>query len=239
MDARLRGIYIYKSEEFYEEFFQKIPPKLIQDDWFAFTAGFALFHNRINVKLKRIFDILVSGMLCAIALPIGLVTVLAIKLDSPGPVFYSQIRTGLNGQKFKVHKFRSMRQDAEKTGIKWASTSDSRVTRVGKWIRLTRVDELPQLWNVFKGEMSLIGPRPERPEFDSELREAIPYYDIRYLVRPGLTGWAQVRYPYGASVEDAYQKVAYDLYYIKHYSLLLDIAIVLKTIRVIFLGKGR
>ncbi|MEG3438739.1 sugar transferase [Pannus brasiliensis CCIBt3594] len=239
MDMRLRGVYIYKPAEFYEEFFQKIPPKLIQDDWFAFTSGFALFHNRINVKIKRLFDIVVSSFLCLLISPIAAITALAIKLDSPGPVFYSQIRTGLNGQKFKVHKFRSMRQDAEKSGARWASTTDSRITRVGKFIRLTRVDELPQFWNVLKGEMSLIGPRPERPEFDSELRQEIPYYDIRYLVKPGITGWAQVRYPYGASVEDAYQKVAYDLYYIKHYSLLLDVAIVLKTIRVIFLGKGR
>lgn len=239
MDMRLRGVYIYKPAEFYEEFFQKIPPKLIQDDWFAFTSGFALFHNRINLKIKRLFDIVVSSFLCLLISPLAALTALAIKLDSPGPIFYSQFRTGINGQKFPVYKFRSMRQDAEKSGARWASTTDSRITRVGKFIRLTRIDELPQFWNVLKGEMSLIGPRPERPEFDSELRQEIPYYDIRYLVKPGITGWAQVRYPYGASVEDAYQKVAYDLYYIKHYSLLLDVAIVLKTVRVIFLGKGR
>lgn len=239
MDMRLRGVYIYKTEEFYEEFFEKIPPLLIEDDWFAFTSGFGLFHNRINLKLKRLIDVLVTGLLCSLALPIGLLTALAIKLDSPGPIFYSQVRTGLNGHKFKVHKFRSMYQDAEKRGAQWASTKDPRITRIGKLIRLTRIDELPQLWNVLTGEMSLIGPRPERPEFDIELRQQIPYYDIRYLVKPGITGWAQVRYPYGASVEDAYQKVAYDLYYIKNYSLLLDIAIVLKTLRVIFLGKGR
>lgn len=239
MDMRLRGIYVYKAEEFYEEFFQKIPPSLIQDNWFAFTAGFALFHNRINLKLKRLIDILAAGAIGIIALPVGLLTALAIKLDSPGPIFYSQFRTGLNGHKFKVHKFRSMYQDAEKRGVQWASTQDPRITRIGKLIRLLRIDELPQLWNVLKGEMSLIGPRPERPEFDQELRQQIPYYDIRYLVKPGITGWAQVRYPYGASVEDAYQKVAYDLYYIKHYSLLLDLAIFLKTIRVVFLGKGR
>jgi lipopolysaccharide/colanic/teichoic acid biosynthesis glycosyltransferase len=132
-----------------------------------------------------------------------------------------------------------MYRDAESRGAQWAMTSDPRITNVGRIIRATRIDELPQLLNVFKGEMSLIGPRPERPEFDARLREEIPYYDVRYLVKPGITGWAQVMYPYGASVEDAYQKVAYDLYYIKNYSLLLDVAIVLKTMRIVILGKGR
>jgi lipopolysaccharide/colanic/teichoic acid biosynthesis glycosyltransferase len=168
-----------------------------------------------------------------------LLVALAIKLDSPGPIFYSQQRTGLNGKTFKVHKFRSMYQDAEKRGVQWAQERDPRITRVGYWLRLMRIDELPQVWNVVKGEMSLIGPRPERPQFDAQLKEAIPYYDIRYLVKPGITGWAQVLYPYGASIEDAYEKLSYDLYYIKNYSIWLDIAIFFKTIRVVLLGKGR
>ena len=160
-------------------------------------------------------------------------------ISDSGSIFYSQVRTGLNGKKFKVHKFRSMRSDAEKMGIQWAQEKDPRITRSGRFLRMTRIDELPQLWNVLKGEMSLVGPRPERPEFDSQLRQEIPYYDLRYLVKPGITGWAQVCYPYGASVEDAYQKVAYDLYYIKNYSVLLDAVIALKTLRVVVLGKGR
>jgi lipopolysaccharide/colanic/teichoic acid biosynthesis glycosyltransferase len=162
-----------------------------------------------------------------------------IRLDSPGPIFYSQLRTGLYGKPFRVYKFRSMYQDAEKRGAQWASQRDPRITKVGHWLRVLRIDELPQIINVLRGEMSLIGPRPERPEFDVKLKEAIPYYEMRYLVKPGITGWAQVLYPYGASLEDAYEKLSYDLYYIKNYSLFLDMVIVLKTIRVVLLGKGR
>ncbi len=166
-------------------------------------------------------------------------TMVAIKLDSPGPVFYSQVRTGLYGKPFRVYKFRSMYQDAEKRGAQWACQYDPRITKVGYWLRVLRIDELPQIFNVLRGDMSLIGPRPERPEFDIKLKEEIPYYELRYLVKPGITGWAQVLYPYGASVEDAYEKLAYDLYYIKNYSLWLDIAIAFKTVRVVLLGKGR
>ena len=239
MDMRLRGIYVYSLADFCEHFWYKIPPSYIQDDWFAFTSGFSILHNRINVKLKQVVDFLAAALLLIITLPLTLLTAIAIKIDSPGPIFYSQVRTGLNSQKFKVYKFRSMYQNAERMGAQWAKEKDPRITKVGRLLRLTRIDELPQLWNILKGEMSLVGPRPERPEFDAQLRKEIPYYDVRYLVKPGITGWAQVCYPYGASIEDAYQKVAYDLYYIKNYSLLLDAAIALKTIRVIILGKGR
>ena len=239
MDMRLRGIYVYSLVDFCEQFWHKIPPDYIQDNWFAFTSGFSILHNRINVQLKQVVDFLAAALLLVITLPLTLVVAIAIKLDSPGPIFYSQVRTGLNSKNFKVHKFRSMRQDAEKMGVQWAQKRDPRITKVGRFLRLTRIDELPQLWNILKGEMSLVGPRPERPEFDAQLRKEIPYYDVRYLVKPGITGWAQVCYPYGASIEDAYQKVAYDLYYIKNYSLLLDAAIALKTARVVFLGKGR
>ena len=239
MDMRLKGIYVYSIADFCEQFWQKIPPAYVRDDWFAFTTGFNILHNRIKAKLKQAVDIVAAAILIVVSLPITVPVAIAIKLTSPGPIFYSQVRTGLNGKKFRVHKFRSMYQNAEAKGIQWAQEKDPRITKVGSLIRLTRIDELPQLWNVFKGEMSLIGPRPERPEFDLQLREQIPYYDVRYLVKPGITGWAQVCYPYGASVEDAYQKVAYDLYYIKNYSLLLDLAIALKTLRVVILGKGR
>lgn len=239
MDMRLKGIYVYSLADFCEQFWQKIPPAYIQDDWFAFTSGFNILHSRIKAKLKQLFDIVVAAVLLIVTLPITIPVAIAIKLSSEGPIFYSQVRTGLNGRKFRVHKFRSMYQNAESKGIQWAQEKDPRITTVGSLIRLTRIDELPQLWNVFKGEMSLVGPRPERPEFDLQLREEIPYYDVRYLVKPGITGWAQVSYPYGASVEDAYQKVAYDLFYIKNYSLFLDLAIALKTLQVVFLGKGR
>ena len=239
MDMRLKGVYVYSIAGFCEQFWQKIPPKYIQDDWFAFTSGFNILHNRITAKLKQAVDFVVAGVMLILTLPITIPIAIAIKLNSKGPIFYSQIRTGLNGKGFRVYKFRSMYQDAEARGIQWTTEKDPRITPVGSFIRLTRIDELPQLWNIFKGEMSLIGPRPERPEFDIQLRVEIPYYDVRYLVKPGITGWAQVCYPYGASVEDAYQKVAYDLYYIKNYSLFLDLAIALKTLRVVVLGKGR
>jgi sugar transferase (PEP-CTERM system associated) len=239
MDMRLKGVYVYTIADFCEQFWQKIPPAYVQDDWFAFTSGFNILHNRIKAKLKQLIDIVVAAAMIIVTLPITLPTAIAIKLSSPGPIFYSQVRTGLNGKKFRVYKFRSMKQNAESKGVQWAKEKDPRITKVGSFIRLTRIDELPQLWNVFKGEMSLVGPRPERPEFDHQLREQIPYYDVRYLVKPGITGWAQVCYPYGASVEDAYQKVAYDLYYIKNYSLLMDLAIAFKTLRVVVLGKGR
>lgn len=239
MEMRLRGIYVYSLADFCEQFWHKIPPAYIQDDWFAFTSGFSILHNRINAKLKQAVDFLAAALLLTITLPLTLLVAIAIKIDSPGPIFYSQVRTGLNSKKFKVYKFRSMRQDAEQMGIQWAQERDPRITKIGRLLRLTRMDELPQLWNILKGEMSLVGPRPERPEFDAQLRKEIPYYDVRYLVKPGITGWAQVCYPYGASIEDAYQKVAYDLYYIKNYSLFLDAAIALKTIRVVLLGKGR
>jgi exopolysaccharide biosynthesis polyprenyl glycosylphosphotransferase len=182
---------------------------------------------------------MLTGLLSVLLLPLMVIVGLIIKLDSPGPIFYSQLRTGLYGKPFRVYKFRSMYQDAEKKGAQWAIQRDPRITRVGYWLRVLRIDELPQIWNVLSGEMSLIGPRPERPEFDVKLKEAIPYYEMRYLVKPGITGWAQVLYPYGASLEDAYEKLAYDLYYIKNYSLWLDMVIVLKTIRVVLLGKGR
>jgi sugar transferase (PEP-CTERM system associated) len=239
MKMRLRGVYVYSLAEFCEQYWQKIPPSYIQDDWFAFTSGFSILHNRVNIKLKKVIDTVAAGFLLILTLPLTLIVAIAIKLDSPGTILYSQVRTGLNGKKFKVYKFRSMCQNAEKQGIQWAKERDPRITRVGYLLRLTRIDELPQIWNVLKGDMSLVGPRPERPEFDLQLREEIPYYDVRYLVKPGITGWAQVCYPYGSSVEDAYQKVAYDLYYIKNYSLLLDLKIAFKTLRVMILGKGR
>jgi exopolysaccharide biosynthesis polyprenyl glycosylphosphotransferase len=239
MEMRLQGTPVYKLPDFYENLWYKLPSSLLHDTWFAYSSGFDLIPGRISSKLKRVVDIIATAMMLVLLSPLMLLVGLLIKLDSPGPIFYSQVRTGLKGKTFKVHKFRSMYQDAEKRGVQWAQKRDPRITRVGYWLRAMRIDELPQIWNVLKGEMSLIGPRPERPEFDVKLKQEIPYYDLRYLVKPGITGWAQVLYPYGASVEDSYEKLAYDLYYIKNYSLLLDMAIAFKTVRVVLLGKGR
>lgn len=239
MSMRLQGISVYRLPDIYENLWYKLPSSLLQDSWFTFSTGFNLMSGGFNARVKRVFDLIASALIMLILSPLMLLVAFAIKLDSPGPIFYSQERTGLNGIPFKIHKFRSMYQDAEKHGAQWAQKRDPRITRVGYWLRLMRIDELPQVWNVVKGEMSLIGPRPERPQFDAQLKEAIPYYEIRYLVKPGITGWAQVLYPYGASIEDAYEKLSYDLYYIKNYSIWLDIAIFFKTIRVVLLGKGR
>ncbi len=239
MQMRLQGIPIYKLADFYENLWYKIPSSILQDKWLTFSAGFNLMSSGFSMRMKRFGDIILTSILLVVLFPIMLLTALLIKLDSPGSVFYSQLRAGKYGKPFRVYKFRSMYQNAEKQGAKWAEKRDPRITRVGYWLRLMRVDELPQIWNVLRGDMSLIGPRPERPEFDVQLQEAIPYYEVRYLVKPGITGWAQVMYPYGASVEDAYEKLSYDLYYIKNYSIWLDLAIAFKTIRVILLGKGR
>jgi exopolysaccharide biosynthesis polyprenyl glycosylphosphotransferase len=172
-------------------------------------------------------------------LPVMLVAAIIVRLESPGPIIYSQDRVGENGKEFKVHKFRSMRNDAEKDGAKWAQVNDPRVTKFGNFMRKTRIDELPQLVNVLKGQMSFIGPRPERMVFIKELEKEIPYYNLRHMVKPGLTGWAQVMYPYGASVEDARRKLEYDLYYIKHHSLYLDMMIMFMTFKTVVFGKGR
>ncbi|MDV3242705.1 MAG: exopolysaccharide biosynthesis polyprenyl glycosylphosphotransferase, partial [Methylocaldum sp.] len=190
---------------------------------------------------KRAFDVLASLALLAVSWPIMLLTALAIVLESGwrAPVFYHQVRVGKNWRLFKVIKFRSMRTDAEKDGkARWATRNDDRVTRVGRFIRKTRIDELPQLFNVLKGEMSFVGPRPERPEFVEKFAETIPYYSERHRVKPGITGWAQLCYPYGSNYQDAIEKLQYDLYYVKNYSLFLDFLIMLQTIEVVVWGKG-
>jgi sugar transferase (PEP-CTERM system associated) len=239
MDIRLRGIRVVDLADFYEQTWLKVPVFYLQRSWFAMAQGFQLLHNPIGLRLKRLFDILGASLLLAITSPILLLTALAIKLESRGPVIYRQTRVGENGKLFTVIKLRSMRTDAEKHGAAWTVQNDPRVTRIGSFIRATRIDELPQLLNVLRGEMSFIGPRPERPEFMDQLEHEIPFYNLRHILKPGVTGWAQVMYPYGASVEDARQKLQYELYYIKNYSLLLDTAIVFKTIRVVLFGQGR
>jgi exopolysaccharide biosynthesis polyprenyl glycosylphosphotransferase len=226
--------------DFYERVWKKVPSLCLRDDWFKSASGFRLLNDPHSEQSKRAFDFLSATLLLLLLSPVMLLAALAVALDSAGPIFYSQLRTGKNGRPFRVYKFRSMRRDAERLGgAQWAQERDPRITRVGRWLRLTRVDELPQLWNVLRGDMSLIGPRPERPEFDTQLAEQIPYYDTRYRVKPGISGWAQVMYPYGASVDDAREKLAYDLYYLKNCSVYLDLVITLRTIQVVLFGKGR
>lgn len=239
MRFRFQGISVYDLTDFYEHFWAKVPVMHLRSGWLVFAFGFDLIQNPLGLRLKRILDILFALLLLILLSPVFLLVAALIRLDSPGSSIYRQTRVGEGGKTFTLYKFRSMRQDAEQAGAQWAGANDVRITRLGRFLRVTRLDELPQLINVIRGDMSFIGPRPERPEFTSMLEKQIPYYDSRYLVKPGITGWAQVLYPYGASVDDAREKLQYDLYYIKHYSLLLDIAIFFKTIRVVLLGRGR
>lgn len=196
------------------------------------------FSSRLNQAFKRGFDLILSTTMLILVLPLMLLTALAIRLDSEGPVFYRQERVGLHGKIFTLLKFRSMRVDAEAGGPAWAATHDPRVTRIGGFLRRSRIDELPQLINVLRGEMSLIGPRPERPHFVAQLAAAIPRYHDRGFVKPGITGWAQVNFPYGASIEDARMKLAYDLYYVAHRNFFLDLLILISTVRVILFREG-
>lgn len=213
--------------------------ELLHQGYFLHQKAFSILTHRSNRLIKRVFDLFFSLLLSVVAVPVGLLTAFAIKLESPGPVFYRQARTGLYNKEFDVIKFRSMRTDAEKNGAQWAEKNDARVTKVGAFIRKTRIDELPQLINVFKGEMSLVGPRPEREIFIATLEQQIPYYRFRHSVKPGVTGLAQVKYPYGASVEDAVWKHKYDIFYIKHQSTWLDIKVIALTVKVVLFGMGR
>ena len=238
LEAKLKGINIVEMPTVFEGLTKRVPVAHIHDEWLLFAGGFYLISKEYLQKVKRLIDFTFSSLLLTVSLPLVGVTALAIKLDSKGPIFYKQKRIGKGGSEFIAWKFRSMVENAEQRGVVWAKQNDKRVTRVGKVLRLLRIDEIPQLFNVFRGEMSLIGPRPERPEFVKELETQILYYTVRHTVRPGITGWAQVNYRYGASVEDALRKLEYDLYYIKNMSLLLDLKILLKTIGVVILGQG-
>jgi sugar transferase (PEP-CTERM system associated) len=235
--CKLAGVEITDALCFYEEMTGKLLIENIQPSWFLYSHGF-----RITPFLrfyKRIFDLLLSSVGIVLALPAWPLVALLVKFDSPGPILFRQVRVGERDRLFKVYKFRTMRQDAEKeTGAVWAQKDDPRVTPVGRFLRKTRLDELPQLFNVFKGDMSFVGPRPERPEFVTQLNEKIPYYSKRHSMKPGVTGWAQVCYPYGASEEDALEKLRFDLYFIKNYSLLLDFLIILETVKVVLFSRG-
>lgn len=237
LECRLRGIEVLDSLTFWEREAGVIDADSVGADWLAFSGGFSTGPQRR--VLKRSVDILLSLTFLIAVAPLCLFVALAIRLESPGPIFYRQERVGLNGRVFEVWKFRSMTTDAERDGVaQWAAAGDARVTRVGRFIRKVRIDEIPQVINVLAGDMSFIGPRPERPFFVEQLREVLPFYDLRHRVRPGITGWAQVNYPYGASVEDARRKLCYDLYYLKKNDLLLDLAILVQTVRVVLFAHG-
>lgn len=213
--------------------------KLLHSSYFLHQKAFSILCNKRTQFVKRVIDVVFSLLILGLTLPISLVTAILIKLESKGPVLFRQTRTGQYNVEFNVLKFRSMCNDAEKDGAKWASKNDTRVTKVGNFIRKTRIDEIPQLINVIKGEMSIVGPRPEREIFITGLEKEIPYYRFRHAVKPGVTGLAQVSYPYGASIDDAVWKHKYDIHYIKHHSTLADLKILLKTVKVVLFGMGR
>jgi len=235
--CRLQGTPVLDLAGFYERAKGQVPTESLKASWLVYGHGFV--QGPVRAAVKRTFDLICSLLLLVIAAPVMVLAALAIRIDSPGPILYKQERVGLRGRRFMCLKFRSMRTDAEKDGVaRWATKNDARVTRVGQFIRKCRIDELPQLFSVLRGEMSLVGPRPERPSFVTELQEKIPFYDIRHSVKPGVTGWAQVRYSYGASVEDARRKHQYDLYYVKNNSLFLDLLVLVETVSVVLFREG-
>jgi sugar transferase (PEP-CTERM system associated) len=233
---RMEGIVVEDAQNTLSALSGRVCLNNLQPSWFVFSEGFR--RSKMLLAVKRQVDILCASVGLILSSPIMLAVALAVRLDSPGPVIYRQKRVGLAGRCFNVLKFRSMFIDAEKDGAQWATADDNRLTRVGAFIRKYRLDEFPQFVNVIRGDMSFVGPRPERPEFVEELRNAIPYYDERHTVRPGITGWAQVQYEYGASIEDARRKLEYDLFYLKNMSIMFDIAIIFHTLRTILSGRG-
>lgn len=237
LDCKLRGVQITDLQSFFERELGQVRLDSLKASWLVFGEGCR--QGLVRETVKRLFDVIASGLLLLIALPVIIVTALLIRIEGGGPIFYRQERVGQGGRVFEILKFRSMRNDAERDGKPtWALSNDSRITRIGRFIRRTRIDELPQIINVLRGEMSFVGPRPERPFFVRQLVQEIPFYAARHSVKPGITGWAQVRYPYGASLQDASQKLQFDLYYVKNHSLFLDLLILVETVEVVLWGKG-
>ena len=236
LDIKTMGVEILDGDCLFEAASGRLLINSLRPSALIFSRGFR--RGLISLVWKRLFDVVVSAVGLLVLIPLfGLIAAL-IRVDSPGPVLFRQLRVGLHGRLFLIWKFRSMQEDAEKAGPRWAQANDPRISRVGWLLRQTRFDELPQLVNVLRGDMSLVGPRPERPVFVQDLRSTIPYYDIRHTVRPGMTGWAQVKFRYGASQEEAHMKLQYDLYYVKNFSHLLDLKVLAHTIRVVMLGEG-
>jgi sugar transferase (PEP-CTERM system associated) len=239
LDCKMDGVGVVDMMTFFERETGKVKLELVSPSWLFLSDGFRI--DSFSLFMKRGLDILISLLLLPFFLPVMLVVAIAIWLEGKGRegVIYRQTRVGNGGKEFQIYKFRSMSVDAEKDGVaQWAQKHDARVTRVGAIIRKIRLDELPQMFNILKGDMSFVGPRPERPEFVKQLEEQYPYYRERHRLRPGLTGWAQIRYQYGSSLEDAFEKLQYDLYYTKNYSIFLDLLIVLHTMEVVLMGKG-
>lgn len=237
LEMKLDGVTFDHLASVYERYTGKIALENLRPSWLIFSQGFRT--SRRVSAVKRVLDVCLSFGALLISLPIMIIVAIGVKASSAGPLFYHQIRVGERGKTFTLHKFRSMRADAESsTGAVWSRDGDDRVTPIGRFLRQMRLDELPQLWNVMRGDMSLIGPRPERPEFVQQLTQAIPYYGQRHVVKPGLTGWAQVRYAYGSSVEDAMEKLQYDLFYIKNMSLMMDAVILLSTVKTVLSRRG-
>jgi sugar transferase (PEP-CTERM system associated) len=238
--CKIRGIEITEILDFIERETGQITVNLIYPSWVIYSNGFAS-NNHLRNTLDWIFNAVMALFLLLLTWPIMLVTILCIKISDgiSAPAFYKQERVGLDGEPFNIIKFRSMRLDAEKNGAQMASENDNRITKVGQYLRKYRIDELPQIWNILHGDMGFVGPRPERPEFVQELIKNIPYYNERHNVKPGLTGWAQLKYPYGATEADSLEKLKYDLYYIKHRSFLLDLLILIRTVEIVLFGKGR
>jgi sugar transferase (PEP-CTERM system associated) len=237
LECRLRGIPVMDLATFFERERCQLHLESLNMSWMIFGEGFR--QGFVRESVKRLFDVVVSAMLVVVTFPIMLVTAMAILIENGGPVLYRQERVGQGGRVFTICKFRSMRNDAERDGKpRWAGANDDRTTRIGRIIRKLRIDELPQVFNVLKGDMSFVGPRPERPFFVEQLASKIPYYNARHSIKPGITGWAQVRYPYGASLDDAVEKLQYDLYYVKNHTLFLDIMVLISTVQVVLWGKG-
>ncbi|HSN86650.1 MAG TPA: TIGR03013 family XrtA/PEP-CTERM system glycosyltransferase [Thermoanaerobaculia bacterium] len=236
LECKTSGIRVQEASSYYEQLTGKIMVEGLRKSWLIFSDGFVVAHGTLFAK--RLLDIVAATVGLVLALPLMVLVALAVRLDSRGPIFFRQDRVGRGGREFTLWKFRSMRTDAEAQGAQWAVTGDPRITRVGRFIRKTRLDELPQLWNVLAGDMSLVGPRPERRMFVDQLIEQSPFYEQRLVVRPGLTGWAQIKAPYASTFEESIEKLKFDLYYIKNMSVLLDISILLSTARIVLLGRG-
>lgn len=232
LNLKKNGIQILGNIEWCEEFLYRIPPNIIKGDLKKNRFSYST-HNLFEYRIKRIIEIFVSFLLIFVSAPLVILSALLIYREDRGPIFYSQMRRGIYGKNFRILKLRTMKIDSEKDGVQWSYPNDTRITKIGKFLRKSRIDELPQLISVISGDMNLIGPRPERPEIDNDLEKKIPGYQNKYYITPGITGWAQVNYPYGCSIQDSYNKFSYDIYYLRNFSIFLDILILFKTLRVV------
>ena len=238
-DLKINGLKVLSYKEFNESIQKKIDIDQINEEWLLESNGFDILNNESQRNIKRGLDLIIAAILMVLASPIALIAAIIIKIESKGPIIFKQVRIGENGKKFKIYKFRSMKIHDEKKYPKYTLDNDDRITRFGKFMRKTRIDELPQLFCIMKGTMSFVGPRPEWDLLVEEYKEKIPYYNLRHMIKPGITGWAQVMYPYGECVEDAKRKLEYDLYYLKHQDLILDVLTIMKTAKTVIFGKGK